>query len=209
MGKAKGSSSTNTGAYSPRTARQKEAITKRRGELAELAFLYKAANLGYGVAKPYGDSERYDFILDCQDKDCQEKDLQEKDCQEQNCQEYDCQENGCRENDCPESESSELDPAKNAASGKLWRVQVKSTTTLLNGLYRINAHRRTVGRAIPYQPSEVDFLAAYVIPEDSWFIFPIQEILDRTSLLLAPKNWPRPSVNDGYREAWHLFRAPA
>lgn len=37
---------------------------KRRGELSELAFFYKAASLGFGVAKPWGDSERYDFILD-------------------------------------------------------------------------------------------------------------------------------------------------
>lgn len=38
--------------------------TKRRGELSEAAFLLKAASLGFGVAKPWGDSERYDFILD-------------------------------------------------------------------------------------------------------------------------------------------------
>jgi hypothetical protein len=37
---------------------------KRRGELSELAFFYKAAGLGFGVAKPWGDSEPYDFILD-------------------------------------------------------------------------------------------------------------------------------------------------
>jgi PD-(D/E)XK endonuclease len=37
---------------------------KRRGELAELKFMHKAASLGFGVAKPYGDSCRYDFILD-------------------------------------------------------------------------------------------------------------------------------------------------
>lgn len=36
---------------------------KQKGELAELAFMYKAAGLGFGVAKPYGDSERFDFIL--------------------------------------------------------------------------------------------------------------------------------------------------
>src|ERR1700674_2915337 len=35
-----------------------------RGNLAELAFLHKAASLGFGVAKPYGDKEPYDFILD-------------------------------------------------------------------------------------------------------------------------------------------------
>jgi hypothetical protein len=37
---------------------------KLRGELAEMGFMFKAAGLGFGVAKPCGDSERYDFILD-------------------------------------------------------------------------------------------------------------------------------------------------
>src|SRR5258705_2335387 len=43
---------------------RKHANTKRTGELAEAAFVVKAASLGYGVCKPWGDSERYDFILD-------------------------------------------------------------------------------------------------------------------------------------------------
>jgi hypothetical protein len=34
---------------------------KPLGELAELAFMSKAASLGFGVAKPYGDSKRFDF----------------------------------------------------------------------------------------------------------------------------------------------------
>ena len=38
--------------------------TKRAGERSEAAFLHKASQLGFGVAKPWGDSERYDFILD-------------------------------------------------------------------------------------------------------------------------------------------------
>ncbi len=36
---------------------------KKRGEWVEMAFMHKASGLGFGVAKPYGDSERYDFIL--------------------------------------------------------------------------------------------------------------------------------------------------
>ena len=35
-----------------------------RGNLAEFAFLHKAASLGFGVAKPCADQEPYDFILD-------------------------------------------------------------------------------------------------------------------------------------------------
>jgi len=37
--------------------------TKRKGELSELAFAYKAVSMGFGVSKPYGDSERFDFIV--------------------------------------------------------------------------------------------------------------------------------------------------
>jgi PD-(D/E)XK endonuclease len=38
--------------------------TKRTGELAEAAFLHKAVSLGFKVTKPWGDSERYDFVVD-------------------------------------------------------------------------------------------------------------------------------------------------
>jgi hypothetical protein len=38
--------------------------TKLTGERSEAAFLNRAAALGFGVAKPWGDSLRYDFILD-------------------------------------------------------------------------------------------------------------------------------------------------
>ena len=37
--------------------------TKRMGELAELAFMYRAASEGIGVARPYGDSHPYDFLV--------------------------------------------------------------------------------------------------------------------------------------------------
>jgi len=140
-----------------KAARQRELTTKRRGELSELAFVYKAASQGFHVAKPYGDSERYDFIVD----------------------------NGSR----------------------LWRVQIKSTTTLLNGLYHVNSHRRTNAGVIPYQLDEVDFLVAYIIPEDAWFILPIDIIQSRTSLLFAPDCHPRgPGLYGAYREAWHLLQ---
>jgi hypothetical protein len=159
MGKTKAKTKTTSRGRTPaeeQTARQHELATKLRGELAELAFALKAVNLGFGVAKPYGDSQRFDFIL--------------------------------------------------RSGSKLSRVQVKSTTTLLNGLYHINSHRRIGGRAIAYLPSEVDFLVAYIIPEHVFFILPIQDILNRTSLLFCPKGYPRGGINEPYREAWHLLR---
>jgi len=43
---------------------KRKSNTKRAGERSEAAFLHKASSLGFGVAKPWGDSERYAFILD-------------------------------------------------------------------------------------------------------------------------------------------------
>lgn len=136
-----------------------ELNTKRRGELAELAFTLKAARLGFAVAKPYGDSERYDFILE----------------------------------------------ARRSASRPLSRVQVKCSAQLLNGMYRVNAHRRLAGRAVPYLPAEVDFLAAYILPEDTWYILPLAATRGVTSLLFRQKSDQRPGLYDTYREAWHLL----
>jgi hypothetical protein len=141
------------------TPRQRELNTKRRGELGEIAFAHKAIALGFPVCQPFGDSERYDFILD--------------------------------------------------GGRALWRIQVKSSTHILSGLYHVNAHRRTMGTAVPYLPSEVDFLAAYIIPEDSWFILPLELIQSRTSLLFSPKNYHRgQGIYGAYREAWHQLRQP-
>jgi len=58
------SGATRHNAFEPRAqAPHGQLGTKRMGELAELAFMYKAASLDFGVAKPYGDSRPYDFLL--------------------------------------------------------------------------------------------------------------------------------------------------
>lgn len=41
---------------------------KRRGEMAEAAFVAKASRMGFGVAKPWGDSDPYDLIVDTGEK---------------------------------------------------------------------------------------------------------------------------------------------
>jgi hypothetical protein len=147
-------------ASDPKTARQQELTTKRRGELSELAFAHNAASLGFGVAKPLGDSERFDFILVSRD--------------------------------WPEGE-------------KLWRVQVKCTASLINGFYHVSPARHSCGSVIPYKPTEVDFVIVHIIPDDSYFIFPIRDT--PTCLALRPKSHRR-GIHEPYREAWHLLRPP-
>ena len=89
---------------------------------------------------------------------------------------------------------------------KLWRVQVKTCNSMNNGLYHANCCRRLGGRVVTYKASELDFLAAYILPEDGWFILPAKEIVGRASLLLRPKRYARGDPYGHYREAWDLLR---
>jgi len=50
------------GKRKPRKPKRKN--TKVTGERSEAAFLHQATNREFGIAKPWGDSRRYDFILD-------------------------------------------------------------------------------------------------------------------------------------------------
>jgi hypothetical protein len=130
--------------------------TKRLGELAEIAFLHKASNLGFHVSKPFGDNEHYDFIVACENR--------------------------------------------------LWRVQVKSTSTVLNGRYHVNAGRHLHQRVLPYRTDDVDFFAIYIRPEDTWYIIPGPIIYPRVSLLFCSRRDRKPGVYGNYREAWELMR---
>jgi antitoxin ParD1/3/4 len=197
-------------------ASRRELTTKRRGELAELAFALKAASLGFGVSKPYGDSERYDFILDSRTASST---ISHSDshllCHSERST-PDCHpEEGTF---CPTKDLSEPRDAERCLRGtnarlarilcphsSLHRVQVKCSTQFVDGLYRVNAHRRIYGRAVPYLPSEIDFLVAYIIPEDTWYVIPIHAIRG-TSLLFRRRRDPKPGLYDRYREAWHLLR---
>lgn len=88
------------------------------------------------------------------------------------------------------------------------RVQVKSTTvhepnsSFFRCIYFSSAAYRS------YSPADFDFLAAYVVPYDVWFIIPSSAISTFTVTLdplrLNPRNRYR-----RYREAWPLLRRPS
>ena len=130
---------------------------KAKGDLAEIAFLYKAANLGFGVAKPYGDKELYDFILD--------------------------------------------------SGERFWRVEVKSTSYAKTGRsgYSVNACRmRTRLNLKSYQADEIDFLAAYIVPVDTWYIIPACQLTSVYVLRLYPSDQGK-GCFEAFREAWYLM----
>jgi hypothetical protein len=91
---------------------------------------------------------------------------------------------------------------------KIWRVQVKTSASVRKGLWGVNIRRRTNSIWMPYTESELDFLAAYILPEDTWYILPVREIIGRTGLLFRSKGSPTPDIYAHYREAWHLLGEP-
>ena len=94
------------------------------------------------------------------------------------------------------------------AGGRLSRVQVKSCwrpRTRHHPYYVGLAVAQPQGRPRTYQRDEMDFLAAYIAPEDVWYVIPAREIAGRRSISVHPH---RPQVSnefEEYRDAWHLL----
>jgi PD-(D/E)XK endonuclease len=91
---------------------------------------------------------------------------------------------------------------------KLWRVQVKTSTCMRDGRYQLCIQRITHRRCVAYKKSELDFVVAYLMPENAWYILPISVIAGRRSLLLAPPGFRGKNPWAKYREAWHLLGKP-
>jgi hypothetical protein len=157
---------TSAASTKPRRKRQSIGLTtlysKRKGMMAELIFVVKAASMGFAVSKPYGDSEPYDLIV------------------EQN--------------------------------GRVFRIQVKSVFTTSRWGYSISVARNRAHKPIvPYSAQEIDFLAAYVVAHDAWYIVPVSEIAGLAHIRLYPEGAKRQdgALFEKYREAWDLLRLGA
>src|SRR3989442_9994947 len=122
----------------------KRVNTKRKGELSEAAFLLKAASLGFGVAKPWGDSERYDFILDSHGLDSYSNDSHGLD---------------CHNNDSHNHDSHKNDSRDRTAGRRLWRVQLKCTEVVRARGYDVQPIYSIYGQGkMVYTADDIDCL---------------------------------------------------
>lgn len=87
-------------------------------------------------------------------------------------------------------------------AGKFARVQVKSTMFKDRGGYSCTVR----GSRGPYKGNAFDFVAAYLIPEDTWYIIPAEKIRGQGSIAIYPRL--KGAKYGPYKEAWHLFRQP-
>jgi hypothetical protein len=109
----------------------------------------------------------------------------------------------------PWGDSSHYDVGVDSGSGVL-RVQVKSTSCRIGHGYlcRLKPNPGTV----PYTEEQLDFFAAYVIPEDVWYLMPAAVVLQRSGDVMLCPVQPRKRDRykyEAYREAWPLLRPSA
>ena len=57
---------------------------------------------------------------------------------------------------------------------------------------------------VPYSPRDLDFIAALVIPTDTWYILPIPATHGQSDILLTPDS-PRAKY-EKYRAAWQPLK---
>ncbi|MGC2328256.1 MAG: group I intron-associated PD-(D/E)XK endonuclease, partial [Candidatus Sulfotelmatobacter sp.] len=84
--------------------------------------------------------------------------------------------------------------------GRFVGVQVKSTVVESGVGYACAVKKNNKA----YSRGEFDFLAAYVIPADAWYIIPASKIEGKESVGLCSKS--NHARYEEYREAWQLLR---
>jgi PD-(D/E)XK nuclease superfamily protein len=129
-----------------------DGTSKRTGEAVEAAFLHKVCGLRIPVCKPWGDSERYDFVVDW---------------------------------------------------GKgFWRVQVKGGSYYERSKYQVGSG----GKGKPFTKEDMDFVVVYIVPEDLWYVVPIEIAEGLSALWFNPRSTR--ARFEKYREAWCLLDCP-
>jgi hypothetical protein len=151
---------------------------KRLGEVSQAAFLLKARTMGFNMAVPWGDSERYDFVVWAEDADG------------------------------TAGRSARATQARSAQAGAtpMLRVQVKGTGRLYRRGYEVQPVRSTRGQGKKrYTKKEIDVLVAHVQPLDVWYLLPIGVIGRTKSLRFYPDIKSRRPRWEKYREAWEVL----
>ena len=90
--------------------------------------------------------------------------------------------------------------------GRIVRVQVKGTGNQIKNKpgYKVIAATGNATKT-PINPDEVDVLAAYVEPEDTWYVIPVVKLKGNVSVYLNP-NTKRNGRYEVWKEAWNVFQ---
>lgn len=92
---------------------------------------------------------------------------------------------------------------------RIVRVQVKSTTCRVGTGYRCAIEPNRL--SAPYTLEQLDFFAAYVLPQDAWYLIPARALMNGDHLKKGPMLCPMQPLRidrylyEGYRGAWEVL----
>ena len=82
----------------------------------------------------------------------------------------------------------------------VWRVQVKCASSYHGGQYSVKG----AGDTHLYTADDIDFLAAHIVPENIWYLVPIEAFQGHSMLHFCPHGRGKAKY-ERYREAWCLL----
>ena len=177
--------------------------SKLRGEWAELRFMTRVAEHGIMISKPWGDSARYDLMIEHHGRVLR---IQVKSTMRivRGC--YRChlptppacqpEARAVTKNCHPEATalSSPKDPG----------APREASRTLRGNNSRVRRASKSEAQPPTHAENQIDFVAAYIIPLDLWYILPAP-VTTRLHGHISLSPHRKGHKYEPYLEAWHLL----
>jgi len=177
--------------------------SKLRGEWAELRFMTRVAEHGIMISKPWGDSARYDLMIEHHGRVLR---IQVKSTMRivRGC--YRChlptlsrchpEARALTKNCHPEATalSSPKDPG----------APREASRTLRGNNSRVRRASKSEAQPPTHAENQIDFVAAYIIPLDLWYILPAP-VTTRLHGHISLSPHRKGHKYEPYLEAWHLL----
>jgi hypothetical protein len=87
-------------------------------------------------------------------------------------------------------------------SRRFYRIQVKSTSHQRRHAYRVSV---TKGGRRCYTAREVDFVACYVVPTNTWYIIPVRLLTERKLISVYPQKSGSRGMFEPFCNRWQLL----
>jgi PD-(D/E)XK endonuclease len=91
-------------------------------------------------------------------------------------------------------------------SGRLWRVQVRSTDERFGHRgYAVHASVYVGRKIVGLTEKDIDVIVAYIVPRDIWYVVPVKAFVPRKNLWFYPDGSKKGAMFEKYREAWWVM----
>jgi hypothetical protein len=74
-----------------------------------------------------------------------------------------------------------------------------------HGYRTATCHSRGSYKDLHYTADEIDFLVAYIVPRDVWYVIPVKLVTPVLGMCFYPVGCRRGGYYEPYREAWDLM----